>query len=249
MRPSTREDDRSVTAPAPEVAIVFDMDGTLLDGREPIVAAVQEGLEATYRHFRLPVPAPDPARIAGAIGLPTPLFFRTAYDALTVPADLRDRFTAEFEVRSTRAEIAALERGETALYEGMEEVLRRLAERGHPLALFSNANAPYFAAVVRVHRLDRLFRRSLSLEEAASRRVARTKVGIVRHLSQDCPRAVVVGDRVHDIEAGRRIGARTVGCLYGFGDPGELDAADWKVERPREILALPLARGGDPAPG
>jgi phosphoglycolate phosphatase len=173
--------------------------------------------------------------------LPSPTFFQAAHDQRTVPDDLRDRFIGEFEVRSTRAEVAALARGETALYPGVEQTLQALRRRGHPLALFSNANAPYFEAVVKAHRLDRFFTHTYSLELAIRARVARSKAGIAAYVARDSAQSVVIGDRVHDIEAGRSSGARTVGCLYGFGAPDEFTAADWTIDNLPAILELPLA--------
>ena len=227
---------------AQDTALVFDTDGTLLDARDAVVDAVAEGLDGTYRHFGLTPPPPDKTRIAAAIGLPAARFFRAAWPGGSVPAELSDRFAGEFEIRSTRAEVAALRRGAVSLFPGVEEVLTRLAERGHPLLLFSNACAPYFDAVVEVHGLTRWFARTLSLEEAARRRLARDKTGMVRHLAGNHAAAVVIGDRIHDIEAGRSAGARTVGCLWGFGDETELAGADWRIAEPADLLDLPLAR-------
>lgn len=226
---------------AQRTALVFDTDGTLLDARAAVVDAVAEGLEETYRHFGLAPPAPDRARIAAAIGLPSTRYFREAYPPGTVPPALADQFAGEFEVRSTRCEVSALRRGASTLFPGVEETLARLRERGHPLMLYSNAQAPYFEAVVGVHRLQRFFDRALSLEHAVRRRVARDKTGMVRHLCAGFPRAVVIGDRAHDVEAGRACGAATVGCLYGFGGETELAGADWRIESPAAILELPLA--------
>ncbi len=240
-----RSSEAGAAHPPREVVLIFDMDGTLLDARDAVIDAVGEGLDAAYRHFDLPVPRRDRRRIAAAIGLPTPAFYREACDLRTVPEEIQDRFIGEFEVRSTRAELAALQRGETELYAGAEKTLSELAARGHPLSLISNANAPYFEAVVAAHRLRRFFSETLSLELAVRRRLARSKAGIVRHIADRFPGSVVIGDRVHDIEAGRRAGARTVGCLYGFGAPEEFAAADWTIRDPRELLALPLAA---PAP-
>jgi phosphoglycolate phosphatase len=225
---------------AAEVSLVFDTDGTLLDGRQVVIDAVAEGLESTYRHFDLPLPDIDRERIALAIGLPANNFFRVAFAPESVPIPLHDAFACEFEVRSTRAEVAALWRGESQLYDGVEETLAALAERGHAMALFSNATAPYFEAVVAVHRLDRFFSRKLSLENAVRTRIARDKTGIVRHLTDGYRTRVVIGDRIHDIDAGRSAGARTVGCLYGFGRPDELATADWTIDRMSELLELPL---------
>ena len=89
-----------------DVTLVFDTDGTLLDGRQAVIDAVAEGLSTTYRHFQLPLVAADHERIALAMGLPAPMFFRTAFAPDTVPAPLHDAFACEFEVRSTRAEIS-----------------------------------------------------------------------------------------------------------------------------------------------
>ncbi|HOX25579.1 MAG TPA: HAD family hydrolase [Candidatus Krumholzibacteria bacterium] len=226
--------------------VIFDTDGTLMDGRHAVIDAVAEALIATYEHFELPVPAIDRERISLAMGLPSTTFFRAAFDAATVAAELRDAFASEFEVLSVRAEVAALRRGESQLYDGAQETLTALRERGHDLALFSNASEPYFQAVIEVHGLERWFSRTLSLEFAVRRRLARHKTGMVRHLARGYADVVVVGDRVHDIEAGRALGARTIGCRFGFGEPDELDRADWTIGDLREILALPLDVAGRP---
>ena len=229
-----------------DTMVIFDTDGTLMDGRHAVIDAVIEGLVATYKHFQLRAPAPDRDRIALSMGLPSSTFFRTAFDPATVPTELRNPFVSEFEVQSTRAEVAALRRGDSQLYVGAEETLSALRERGFHLALFSNASEPYFQAVVEVHRLDRWFSRTLSLEYAVRRRLARHKTGMVRHLAQGYEDVIVVGDRIHDIEAGQALGARTVGCRYGFGENKELQRADWTIGGLPEMLALPLARDDRP---
>lgn len=218
--------------------VIFDTDGTLMDGRHSIIDAVIEGLAATYTHFHLPLPAIDRERVAMAMGLPSSTFFRTAYDPATVPSDLRDPFICEFEVQSTRTEVAALRQGSSRLYEGAEETLTALHDLGFDLALFSNASEPYFQTVIEVHGLDRWFSRTLSLEYAVRRRLARHKTGMVRHLARGYENVIVVGDRIHDIDAGRALGARTVGCRFGFGETSELQESDWTIAALPEILVL-----------
>ncbi len=233
--------------PRQDTVVIFDTDGTIMDGRQAVMDAVCDALTATYEHFQLPCAIPDRERIGLAIGLPTSTFFRTAFDPATVPGELRNAFAAEFEVQSTRLEVAALRRGDSHLYAGAEETLTTLQQRGHRLALVSNTSDPYFQAVVEVHRLDRWFARTLSLEYALRRRLARHKRGMVRYLAQGFGEVVVVGDRIHDMEAGRALGARTVGCRYGFGNEEELREADWTIGSLSEILDLPLTsleRGG-----
>lgn len=222
--------------------IIFDTDGTLVDARRVVIDAVAAALTDTYEHFELSSPDPDLERISLAMGLPAPVFFRTAFDPRSVPAEIRDAFVGEFEVQSTRAEVAALRRGESHLYAGAEQTLTELRERGFTLALYSNAAEPYFQTVVEVHGLDRWFSRTLSLEYAMRRRLARDKNGMVHYLARDCQNVIVVGDRIHDVEAGQALGAVTVGCRFGFGDDGELEEADWRIDGLTELLDLECTR-------
>jgi phosphoglycolate phosphatase len=61
----------------------------------------------------------------------------------------------------------------------------------------------------------------------------------------DAGSAVMIGDRSHDVLAGRACGTRTVGVLWGAGDRAELEraGADLVVERPGELDAVLVSAG------
>lgn len=220
---------------------LFDLDGTLLDSRTVVVDAVAEGLAAAYRACGLPPHEPDRDLIVSAMGLPSDEYFRRSYPAHTVPPELREDFSREYAAAASRAEVAALERGGSELFPGVESTLAELKSRGHILLLFSNSASPYFDAVIHAHDLKRFFSRTLCLEAAARQGLADDKAGMVGKLAVDAEQVVVVGDRIHDIEAGRAAGALTVGCLHGFGDPAEFEAADWIIDGLAGLLDLPPA--------
>ncbi len=228
-------------------AFLFDMDGTLLDSRRAVVGAVAAALGRAYAHCGLPPAAPDLALIEDCMGLPGREYFARAFPPETVPDPRRGEFAAAYARFTSQEEIAAIRAGGTALYDGVESALAGLRNRGHELLLFSNADAPYFRGIVAAHGLDRFFARSLCIGEAEARGLATDKTGMVRVLAADPSRTVVVGDRASDLEAGRAAGARTVGCLYGFGSPEELRAADWRVDGPLDWLSLPLDGRNGPA--
>jgi phosphoglycolate phosphatase len=219
--------------------LLFDMDGTLLDSRAAVVDAVADGLVDAYRHHDLPPATPDRDLIADCMGLPSREYFATAYPPGTVPSDLRDAFAETYGRLTAEHEVAAITGGRTALYPGVAETLAILKTR-HELILFSNAGAVYFRAVIAGHDLEVYFSNSLCIEEAVDQGVATDKAGMVRALVDDPAHAVVVGDRAGDIEAGRAAGARTVGCLHGFGSPAELQNADWLIDSLPGLLDLRL---------
>lgn len=219
---------------------LFDMDGTLLDSSAAVLDAVAAGLERAYRHHGLdPAPA-DRSLIARCMGLPTDAYFRAAFQPDTVPLAQREQFALSYGLFTADAEEEAVAAGATRLFGEVPAALDALRERGHRLLLFSNAGERYFRAIVRGHGLDRWFERTLCVEGARREGLAEDKDGMVRALVDDPARAVVVGDRIHDIDAGRRAGARTVGCLYGFGEAAEFRHATWTVEAPSGWLDLPL---------
>jgi len=219
---------------------LFDMDGTLLDSSAAVVDAVAAGLERAYVHHGLaPAPA-DRSLISRSMGLPSDAYFRAAFAPDTVPAELREEFALTYGRYTADAEEEAVAAGATRLYNAVPDALDALRDQGHRLLLFSNAGARYFRAIIQGHELGRWFPRALCVEEARDQGLASDKDGMVHALVDDPARAVVVGDRIHDIEAGHRAGARTVGCLYGFGDPEEFAAATWTVRSPAEWPSLPL---------
>ena len=49
---------------------------------------------------------------------------------------------------------------------------------------------------------------------------------------------LVIGDRRQDLECARSCGSLFAGCLYGYGDQGELDGADYLAEHVGDIPEL-----------
>ncbi len=217
---------------------LFDMDGTLLDSTTAVVDAVAAGLTRAYVHHQLPPVEPDLALISRCMGLATHAYFEQAYASDSVPEILQDEFALSYGRYTAEEEVAAIDRGETRLYDGVAETLTALKDRGHTLLLFSNAGEIYFDAVVQGHGLKQWFTRTLCVERARRDGLAMDKNAMVRVMIDDPANAIVIGDRIHDIDAGRLAGARTIGCLYGFGEASEFDTADWTVDAPAGWLEI-----------
>lgn len=51
-------------------------------------------------------------------------------------------------------------------------------------------------------------------------------------------KAILIGDRKHDIEGAHQIGIDVVGCSWGYADPGELEPADFIISDPAQLESL-----------
>lgn len=126
------------------------------------------------------------------------------------------------------------ENGAGALFKGVPAILQELKDDGYTIAFLSNCRHAYRDSHRRYFELDRW----IDVYHCAEDYPGAPKWEIYRKVAEDgkhpAPR-IMVGDRFHDIEVGTRNGIPTIGCLYGFPTPGELDAATICVEEPSQI--------------
>ena len=61
---------------------------------------------------------------------------------------------------------------------------------------------------------------------------------VMAHTPISPSEAVMVGDRIYDIEGGKRMGIDTVGVLFGYGSREELAGATHLIHTPSELLQL-----------
>ncbi|MCW2991850.1 MAG: family hydrolase [Solirubrobacterales bacterium] len=201
-------------------AVLFDLDGTLVDSRAPVASCINDALVA---HGLAPR---DPAELHAFIGPPLHATF-----VLLAGADLADRCVARFrEVYRVRAPL------ETPVFAGVAELLGALA--GRPLAIATSKPQEvtdplidalglrgHFAAVVGppLHRDDTK---------------AQTIAQALRALGVS--EGAMVGDRSFDMLGAKANGLRAIGALWGIGDEAELRAAgaDALAATPADVLAL-----------
>jgi phosphoglycolate phosphatase len=51
-------------------------------------------------------------------------------------------------------------------------------------------------------------------------------------------RALLVGDRHHDVNGARKVGIPVVGCLWGYAREHEIDNADYLIRQPLDLLPI-----------
>ena len=191
-------------------AILFDWDGTLADSMDLCIGEVRTAL------IRMALPVP-PEEVIRQCNGPT---FEEVIPLLGIP---RDRVEEYLRVRLQ----AGLELCPTVnrMFPGARELLLALREKAD-LCIASNGTADYLSLCLRVFGLEGVFR------TVQASRHGRTKAQAVADILaevQPCA-AIMVGDRLGDIEAGKANGLPTLCAGYGYGDADEWAAADQVAE-------------------
>ncbi len=205
--------------------LLFDLDGTLTDSREGITRSIRDALS------RMNHEVPDDLTLNRFIGPPLQRAFQEilAFDeresALAV-----DRFRERYSRKGIY---------ENKVYPGVAGLLDRLKDQY--ILTVATAKPESSARVVLEHfGLSHYFSfvRGAALDGT---RIHKDEIiGDVLRQYPEIPKeqALMIGDRIHDIEGARSNGIDVVGVNYGYGGEDELQLADFRIDRPEDLLTL-----------
>jgi phosphoglycolate phosphatase len=209
--------------------VAFDLDGCIIDSS----AAIIPSLRVALAPFGLGDLADDELRwLIGPPLLPAlaQLLERHGHD----PAG------ADAALHAYRADYRQHMLDRTTLMPGMADAVRRIAEHRPACVVTSKPAALARPIIEHLGLLDALvFVEGPALDAGDEPK----KVTLGRALDRLGPAvagAAMVGDRHHDIDAGRAHGLTTIGVLWGIGTVEELTSAgaDHVVGTPDELVAV-----------
>ena len=192
--------------------VLFDMDGTLTDSQEGIVKSVSYALERLGREL------PPRDTLTAFIGPP----LHESFSAICG----MDEAETERAVCEFRDYFARCGWAENAPYEGMAEFLAALHAAGLRLIVATSKPESFARKILEHFALERYFdlicgshpEDRASADKASVVRTALTGAGVTG-------RAVMVGDREHDVLGAKKNGLPCIGAVYGYGTAEELTAA------------------------
>ena len=215
-------------AKTPPRAVLFDLDGTLIDSA-PDLAGAANTLRAEHGLEPLPYEQLRPMVGAGARGMVGVAFG-------VAPGDerfelLRDAFLARYE-RSM------LDR--TRIFEGIEELLAGLEAAGIAWGIVTNKATRFALPVAQgvglVPRAGALVCGDTTAHSKPHPEPLWEAARRLGHMPADC---LYVGDDLRDVQAGRAAGMATQVAAWGYQGPGEpihAWGADAIVESPPGLL-------------
>lgn len=131
--------------------------------------------------------------------------------------------------------VCAIKAGKARWYPGVEEALETLKKGGHRLILLSNCSDAYMHAHRQVFPIDVYFE---SVYCSQNGNTSPKKEVLRKIFPKGIQDLVMIGDRKTDIDAGRAMGALTIGCTYGFGKEKELEESHFSIDSPKECLCI-----------
>jgi phosphoglycolate phosphatase len=211
-------------------AILFDLDGTLLDTLDDLAESANQAL-ADMGCATHPV---DAYRIFVGDGIRT-------LATRCLPAVRRDDASVDAFVKDMRRIYAARETRKTRPYAGVVELLDELARRGLTLAVLSNK--PDEATRSIVSKLLGLERFALVRGERPPAPRKPDPAGaraIAAELKVPAASWLYLGDTGTDMQTARAAGMYAVGALWGFRAEEELreNGAQALAHSPADVLAL-----------
>jgi phosphoglycolate phosphatase len=206
-------------------AVLFDLDGTLLDTLEDLA----DSTNAALTDLGFPSRPVDEYRVLVGDGIRN-----LALRAL--PQGHKDAQTVDRCVRLTRAEYGRRWDAKTRPYPGVPELLDELAARQVRMAILSNKPDPATREVVAKLLPRWTFEVVRGARDAVPLKPDPAAALDVAAALGAAPRDVLyLGDTNTDMQTARAAGMRAVGALWGFRTADELLAAG-----ARDLIAHPL---------
>lgn len=215
------------------LAVLFDLDGTLVDSIGLLVASMEYAFE--QRTHRPPVD-----EWIAMIGTPLDAMIRAWAEDDDDLVTLRARYR-EFQIANHDAQ--------TTPYRGVVETVRALHAAGHPLAVVTSKLEVGARRSLKLIGVEECFGAVVGIDATERHKPLPEPVWHALALLGDVPpaRAIFVGDSTHDMNAGNAAGVVTAAATWGPFSRAQLEAAHpqhWL----REMAELPpLVRALDGA--
>lgn len=214
----------------PELRVViFDVDGTLVDSQNMIVAAMEEAFSVAA------LPLPERGRLLSIVGLSLPeAMARLVPTAKPAQIDtlVEGYRGAYFKFRQLRGSAES-----SPLFDGIADVLAKLAAEPYTLlAVATGKSRRGLDKLIEAHGWHGLFASRQVADDHPSKPNPAMIHQILAETGAAQARAVMIGDTSFDIDMARSAGIRSVGVSWGYHPVQDL-VADVVVAAPSDIPA------------
>lgn len=216
--------------PARPAAVLFDLDGTLIDS----IGLILGSMRHSFARCERPIPSDDEWLTGVGIPLRT-MFQRYASDDVAI-----ERLIAAY-----REHQLANHDSLVRCYDEVPQTLAALERAGHPLAVVTSKGDVLARRGLELVGIAGYFDTIVSCDSCTRHKPHPEPVlTALERLGYEPEEALFVGDSVHDIEAGNAAGVETVAALWGPFSREQLAVArpDRFIDRIGELMQVLAAR-------
>jgi phosphoglycolate phosphatase len=200
-------------------SLIFDLDGTLVDTVDDIAASMGHAMA------ELGLEAPSRSTVVASVGAGVVKLVERLVAEATKRDAVRAAFTEHYNAH-------LLDR--TRLFPEVAETLAALD--GMPMAVLTNKPEGMSRRIIEGLGIARHFRAVCGGDTLPVRKP--DPAGARRLLAELGGKALFVGDSGVDVETARNAGLPCCAATYGYHRPGELDRADYRIDRFGELIRI-----------
>ncbi len=205
--------------------ILFDLDGTLTDSGEGIINSIK------YALHKMGIQLPDDTVLKNFIGPPLSVSFREYCNFDSVQTEKAIAYYREY----------FSEKGifENRVYDGIPAVLESLKSKNYTLIVATSKPEVYAGRILEHFDIAEYFdiTAGSTLTEERNSKSKVLEYAFKTANITDKSKAVLIGDRKHDIIGAHELGIKCIGVLYGYGTKDELTeyGADYLLDTVKDI--------------
>ncbi len=206
--------------------ICFDLDGTLTMSEFGVTRAVEYALN------KMGIEEPDKKKLLRFIGPPLYVSFPEFYGLNEEETETAiEHFRYIYDNEGYK---------ESPLYDGIEDVLSALKEKGKHILIVTSKPLPMAEKVSENTGLDKYVETIIGpdgeMKDASKAELLRRAIAYTD--TDDLSELIMIGDRCFDIEGANEVGIDSIGAIYGYGTREELvkAGATYLAETPADIL-------------
>ena len=209
-------------------SILFDLDGTLTDAAPGITNSVK------YALSKFGIDETDDNKLRKFLGPPLISSFMEFYGFSKEKAQKAVEYYREYFVPHGIFE--------NEVYSGIPKLLQKLKADGKTLIIATSKPETFAVQIAEHFEIDSYFDliAGSNLDNTRSKKAQVIEYALETLGILDRAHAVMIGDRKHDIKGAKKTGLRSIGVLYGYASPGELEnaGADFTANSPEELSTI-----------
>lgn len=194
--------------------VLWDLDGTMIDPAEGILNSVVYALKKMGYGER------SNEYLRQFIGPP---LFQSFRELIGMNGDEAKR--AVYFYRENYSGNRAIHQNK--LYEGISDLIREVHRRNRRQIVVTSKPTVFASQIVKFHNLEAFFSEIVgsNLDGSMSNKSDLFKYALERFPSYFEDEVIAIGDRKYEVEAANENGIDSIGVLYGYGTPEEIQIA------------------------